>query len=55
MLTSQLCDKAWTVFQRAETGDWPKPDPAATQNLPLIGTSAYRLASEHAAEVEILP
>ena len=30
-LTQGLCEKAWAVFQRAEAGDWPKPDPASRQ------------------------
>lgn len=52
--TQALCEKAWAVFQKAEAGDWPKPDPAAARGLPVIGTSAYRLAAEHAPEVEAL-
>lgn len=53
-LTAALCDKAWGVFQQAEAGQLPAPDPAAKESLPLIGASAYRLATEHAAEVEAL-
>jgi methylmalonyl-CoA mutase len=53
-LTRGLCEKAWPVFQRADAGDWPKPDAASTNGLPLIGTSAYILKVEHAPEVEVL-
>lgn len=52
--TRGLCEKAWSVFQRAEAGDWPKPDPETERGLPLIGTRAYPLAVEHAPEVEAL-
>jgi methylmalonyl-CoA mutase len=51
-LTRSLCERAWIVFQQAEQGAWPTPDPSARHGLPLIGTAAYRLAKEHAAEVE---
>jgi hypothetical protein len=51
-LTQALCDKAWTVFQKAEAGDWPRPDNSTTIGLPVIGTSAYRLPTEYPAEVE---
>jgi methylmalonyl-CoA mutase len=50
--TSALCRAAWTVFQRCEAGIWPAPDPDAPWALPVIGTSAYRLAAEYPAEVE---
>lgn len=50
--TRGLCEKAWAVFQRAETGEWPRPDPTAQHGLPLIGTSNYQLKAEHAPEVE---
>lgn len=53
-LTQALCEKAWRVFQNTESGTWPSPDPASPRGLPVIGTSAYRLAREHAAEVEAL-
>jgi methylmalonyl-CoA mutase len=50
--TQALCEAAWTVFQNAEAGDWPAPNPASTQSLPIIGTTAYRLQHEYAAEIE---
>ena len=53
-LTQGLCEKAWAVFQRAEAGDWPKPDPQSSAGLPIIGTNSHRLTAEHAAEVEAL-
>ena len=53
-LTSALCEKAWSVFQKAEAGQWPEPDPAASHGLPMIGTTAYKLAAERAADVEAL-
>lgn len=53
-LTQGLCEKAWAVFQHAEAGRWPKPDPSSVESLPLIGINAYRLTAEHAAEVEAL-
>lgn len=51
-LTSALCEKAWDIFREAEAGTWPKPDPAATHGLPVIGTSLYPLSEEHPADVE---
>lgn len=53
-LTQGLCEAAWTVFQKAEAGDWPRPDPSSPRGLPVIGTSAYRLPTEYPAEVEAL-
>lgn len=53
-LTRGLCDAAWAVFQKADGGHWPEPRPDSTHGLPMIGTTAYRLAAEHAAEVEAL-
>jgi len=53
-LTSGLCEKAWAIFQQAEAGTWPVPDPSKAQGLPLIGTASYRLQTEHAAEVGAL-
>jgi methylmalonyl-CoA mutase len=52
--TQALCEKAWSVFQDAEAGDWPVPDPATAAGLPVIGTTAYPLATEYAAETEAL-
>ncbi len=54
-LTQALCDKAWTVFQRAEAGHWPEPVAIGARGLPVIGTSAYRLPTEYPAEVEAWP
>jgi methylmalonyl-CoA mutase len=53
-LTTQLCEQAWAVFQRADEGDWPKPNPENGRMLPVIGTTAYRLPTEYRAEVEAL-
>ena len=53
-LTQALCETAWQVFQHADSGSWPKPELSSLEGLPLIGTSAYRLKTEHAAEVEAL-
>lgn len=52
-LTRGLCDTAWKVFQEIEAGRWPVFSSAST-GLPVIGTSAYRLASEYSPEVERL-
>jgi methylmalonyl-CoA mutase len=52
--TQALCDKAWRVFQDAEAGDWPVPDPQSTAGLPVIGTTAYPLRQEYAPETEAL-
>ena len=52
--TQGLCEKAWAVFQNAEAGDWPVPDPASAASLPVIGTTAYPLPQEHAPETEAL-
>lgn len=53
-LTRALCEKAWKIFQSAEAGVWPKPDPASPFSLPQVGTSVHRLAKEYPAEVEAL-
>lgn len=52
--THGLCEAAWKVFQKADAGDWPKPDPTSTASLPVIGVSAYPLAKEYAPETEAL-
>ena len=52
--TNALCEVAWKVFQAAEAGDWPVPDPGNTASLPIIGTSAYPLREEFAPETEAL-
>lgn len=52
--THGLCEAAWTVFQKAEAGDWPKPNPTSTASLPVIGVSAYPLPEEYAPETEVL-
>lgn len=51
-LTRDLCERAWAVFQKAERSVWPTPDPGNSQSLPLIGTTAYQLPQEYAAQVE---
>jgi methylmalonyl-CoA mutase len=53
-LTQGLCERGWAVFQRAEAGEWPTPDPDKTLNRPVIGTTAYRLAAERDPDVEAL-
>ena len=52
--TQSLCEKAWRVFQNAEAGDWPAPDPSSAASLPVIGTTAYPLKQEYAPETEAL-
>lgn len=52
--TRGLCEAAWAVFQKAEAGDWPKPNPTSSTSLPVIGVSAYPLPREYAAETEVL-
>jgi methylmalonyl-CoA mutase len=51
-LTEALCERAWDVFRKARAGDWRRPDPGNPYGLPVIGTTAHRLDSEFAAEVE---
>jgi len=53
-LTRGLCETAWTIFQTAERGSWPVPDPGSQRGLPQIGTSVYRLPAEYPAEVEAM-
>lgn len=53
-LTQGLCEKAWAVFQKAEAGEWPVPDPESAPGRPVIGTTAYRLPKEFAPEIEAL-
>jgi methylmalonyl-CoA mutase len=52
--TEALCEKAWGLFQNAEAGDWPVPDPSSPAGLPVIGTTAYQLSEEYAPETEAL-
>lgn len=52
--TQGLCEAAWQVFQAAEAGDWPVPDPDTKVGLPVIGTTAYPLKQEYAPETEAL-
>lgn len=53
-LTQDLTATAWDVFQKTERGIWPSGNANSTTSLPVIGTSAYPLKAEHAAEVEVL-
>lgn len=53
--TQGLCEAAWAVFQAAEAGDWPMPNPSAAFILPVIGTSAYPLKQEYAPATETVP
>ena len=52
--TDGLAQAAWKVFQAAEAGDWPVPDPDSKASLPIIGTTAYPLKQEYAPETEAL-
>ncbi|PZF77783.1 hypothetical protein DK847_04965 [Aestuariivirga litoralis] len=52
--TQGLAQAAWKVFQAAEAGDWPVPDPDSKASLPIIGTTAYPLKQEYAPETEAL-
>ena len=52
--TQGPCNTAWKVFQAAEAGDWPAPNPSSTADLPVIGTTAYPLKQEFAPETEAL-
>ncbi|MEI8179475.1 methylmalonyl-CoA mutase family protein [Aestuariivirga sp.] len=52
--TQGLAQSAWKVFQAAEAGDWPLPDPDSQASFPIIGTSAYPLMQEAAPETEAL-
>lgn len=51
-MTHDLCTAAWAVFRQTERGAWPEARPRSTRSLPVIGTRAYPLATEHPAEVE---
>lgn len=53
-LTQGLCEKAWSVFQKAEAGEWPAPDPESPLGKPVIGTTAYKLPQEYTPEIEAL-
>jgi methylmalonyl-CoA mutase len=52
--TQALCEEAWALFQKAEAGRWPVPDPTSKISLPVIGTTAYELREEYAPETEAL-
>ena len=52
--TEALCETAWALFQKAEAGDWPVPNPSSSAGLPVIGTTAYQLREEYAPETEAL-
>lgn len=51
-LTQSLCERAWTVMQQAEAGEWPSADPAQSPARPVIGVSVYPPPRELAPEVE---
>jgi methylmalonyl-CoA mutase len=63
-LTQEFCEKSWAFLQKIErqggivqtlqTGwlDGEMNDESGTDSLPKIGTTAYRLDTEHVAEIE---
>jgi methylmalonyl-CoA mutase len=51
-MTTQLCEKAWQVMQRAEAGDWPVGNRDANSAMPRIGVTAYQPTQILAAEIE---
>jgi len=53
-LTEALGEKAWGHFRRAMAGNWPEPDPARAEGLPMIGTSAHLLPAEYPPAIEAL-
>jgi methylmalonyl-CoA mutase len=50
--TQLLCDKAWTVMQRCERGDWPGGDAGQSRSQPVIGVSKFKVDVEPRAETE---
>ncbi|MBM3520477.1 MAG: methylmalonyl-CoA mutase, partial [Alphaproteobacteria bacterium] len=54
-LTEALCEKAWRHFQNAMAGIWPMPNPGRPEGLPVIGTTAYPLETEHPPAIEARP
>ena len=53
--TQAICDKAWSVMQACERGQWPSGNPSASRARPVIGVSRYPNPKSDAAEVEVLP
>jgi methylmalonyl-CoA mutase len=55
-LTSNLCERAWTIFQGIEkTGKLPAFDSANASSDPVIGTKTHQLPKEFEAAVESIP
>lgn len=50
--TQAMCEKAWAVMQRCETGEWPQLAPEKAKARPLIGVTAYQPKQDAAPEVE---
>jgi methylmalonyl-CoA mutase len=55
-LTHNLCERAWTIFQKIEkTGKFPEFDSKNKSSEPIIGTATHRLSKEFEAAVESFP
>jgi methylmalonyl-CoA mutase len=55
-LTHELCEHAWTIFQRIEkTGKLPEFDSKNMSSDPVIGTNNHQLPQEFEAAVEAFP
>jgi methylmalonyl-CoA mutase len=55
-LTSELCERAWTIFQDIEkTGKLPEFDSKNKSSDPIIGTNNHKLHTEFEAAVESFP
>jgi methylmalonyl-CoA mutase len=54
-LTSELCERAWTIFQDIEkTGKLPEFDSKNKSSDPIIGTNSHQLPKEFEAAIEVL-
>jgi methylmalonyl-CoA mutase len=55
-LTSELCERAWAIFQGIEkTGKLPEFDSKNKSSDPIIGTNSHQLHTEFEAAVEPFP
>jgi methylmalonyl-CoA mutase len=55
-LTSELCERAWTIFQGIEkSGKLPEFDSKNKSSDPVIGTNSHHLPKEFEAAVEAFP
>ncbi len=53
-MTQDICDRAWSVMQDCEKGNWPAGNRDASFARPVIGVTKYQHSVEPLAEIEIV-